>query len=351
MRRRALCLLTLLAAAPPLVAQSNTAEVLQRAVRLYEDVEIERALVLLRQIISPASPFEVSPQQRVEAFKYFGAALALQPGAAKRDSAITFFRAAIERDPFTDLDPRDFSPVQLEAFSEARNRTFGVGVRPVPADTFSPGSERITFRGLSSHLAALRVELRSGDATEAVLFDGENEGTREVLWDGYLARGNLAPPGRYELAVIGRSRLVPVADTVRVFFELAHDHPPLEDTLDALGPEDLLPEMHPASAATADLLKGIAVSAAALAIQTTLAGNKLGSGRVELSGPVAAAGVFTGVVAFLYRQRNRSIPANIAANQRQREERRVQNAEILGRNAERLRETRLIIMPAGGGGR
>ncbi len=54
------------AGAAPLRAQSATAEMLDRARHLYEDLEVERALVILRQIVSPASPFEVSREQRVE---------------------------------------------------------------------------------------------------------------------------------------------------------------------------------------------------------------------------------------------------------------------------------------------
>ncbi|OGT94747.1 MAG: hypothetical protein A2083_03850 [Gemmatimonadetes bacterium GWC2_71_9] len=340
-----------LVGATPLAAQSNTAEMLQRAIGLYEDLEVERALVILRQILSPASPFEVSPQQRVEAYKYFGAALALQPGQIKRDSAITFFRAALERDPFVDLDPQTFSPIQLQAFSEARNRTFGVGARPLTADTLDPRSGQLTFRGLTSHTAELRVELRAGGTTRHVLFEGENEGLREIPWNGLLTDGMIAPAGRYELAVIGRSRLIPVADTVSVFFEVAHLHPPLEDTLPPLRPQDLLPEQHPASAATADLLKGIGVAAAALLIQTALPSGDLGGGRTALSGAVAGAGTVAGVVAFFVRQSHRSIPANIAENERHRAERDATNAAIGRRNAERLRETRLVITPATGVGR
>ena len=42
-------------------AQSNTAEMLQRAIVLYENVEVEQALVILNQVVSPQSPFVVTP--------------------------------------------------------------------------------------------------------------------------------------------------------------------------------------------------------------------------------------------------------------------------------------------------
>ena len=347
--KRALLVLTLLAAvAAPLGAQSNTAEALDRARRLYEDLEVERALVILRGIISPQSPFEVSREQRVEAYKYLGAALALQQGAAKRDSAVLYFRAAIERDPFTDLDARSFSPAQLQAFGEARSRTFAVALRSLTPDTLDPRSEQVTFRGLSSHLAALRVELRTGGVTRRVLYEGDNEGLRETTWDGLLDDGTLAPEGRYELSIVGRSRLIPaLVDTVNLFFELAHDHPPIEDTLPSLGAQDLLPEQHPASAATADLLKGIGAAGAALLIQSTLTSSDLGRGSNALSGTVALAGIVTGVASFIGRQRHRDIPANIAENARREAERQAENSAIRQRNAEVLRLTKLVIAPAG----
>src|SRR5207237_515973 len=78
--------------------------------------------------VSPNWPFEVTREQRVEAYKYLGACLTL---AGKRDSAVLFFRAAIERDPFTELDPNLFTPAQLATFGEAQRRTFAVAVRPV----------------------------------------------------------------------------------------------------------------------------------------------------------------------------------------------------------------------------
>lgn len=349
MRRLAAIALLLLALAPPLAAQSNTAEMLQRARRLYEDVEVEQALVILRQIISPASPYVVSPEQRVEAYKYLGASLALQQGPAKRDSAVTYFRAAIERDPFVDLEQQSFSPGQLSAFADARNRTFAAALRPLLADTLVPGSGQVTIRALTTHAAQMRVELRSAGGARRVLYDGQNDGLREVRWNGLLGDGSLAAAGRYELDVIARSSLVNLTDTASLYVDVSHLHPPLEDTLPALRGGDLLPEQYPLSVATGNLLKGLGVAAGALLIQTALSSGDLGGGNALLSGAVAGAGAITGVVSFSLRQKNRSIPANIAENGRRRAARETQNAGVRERNAEKLRQTRLLIAPATGG--
>jgi tetratricopeptide (TPR) repeat protein len=348
---RALCwCAALLAEAAPLKAQTNTAEMLQRAIHLYQQVEIEQALVILRQIISPSSPFEVSREQRVQAYTYLGAALALEQGAQRRDSAIVYFRAAIERDPFVDLDPQDFSPAQLSAFAEAKNRTFAVAVRSVRADTVQPGTSTLTFRSLTSHAATLHVEIRLGDATRRVLYDGPNDGLREIGWDGTVGAGELPAAGRYELMVIARSNLLGLMDSASVFFDVALDHPPLEDTLPDLGLQDLLPEVHPASAPANDLLKGIGVAAAALLIQRALPAGSLGPGRAGLSGAVAGIEALAGVFAYFGGRSHREIPANIAENQRRQAARLARNAEIAQRNGEALRQSKLVITPASGGG-
>ncbi len=355
MKRAVRLVAMLLALAPlarPLAAQSNTAEMLQRAIRLYEEVEIEQSLVILRQIISPQSPYVVSPEQRVEAYKYLGAALALQSGAAKRDSAITFFRAALERDPFTDLDPRTFTPIQVQVFSTARDRTFAVGLKPTAVDTLDPRTERLRLRALTSHRGQLRLELRQGGVVQRVIYEGANAGLREVDWDALLADGRLAPPGRYELVALGASHLITRPDTLRdstrVFIELGHLHAPLEDSVAVLGANDLLAEQHPASAAATDLLKGVAAAGGAILMQTVLSSGELG--RSSSGSIVAATGVGVGVIAFFARQRNRTIPANIAENARRQAAREQRNTEIYARNADILRETRLVVLPAAGAG-
>ncbi|HEX2778878.1 MAG TPA: tetratricopeptide repeat protein, partial [Gemmatimonadaceae bacterium] len=126
---RLLAAMLALCAAPAAAhAQGNTAEMLAEASRLYDDLQVERAVVLLRRVISPSSPFEVSRDQRVEAYVYLGASLAI---LGQRDSAVTYFRAALERDPFADLDPARFTARERAAFAEARQRTLAVGARQI----------------------------------------------------------------------------------------------------------------------------------------------------------------------------------------------------------------------------
>src|SRR5206468_7224581 len=132
-----------------------------------------------------------------------GACLAL---VGKRDSAVLYFRAAIERDPFADLDPERFTPAQLGLFAQARRQTFAVAVRPVANARIDPRTERISFSAVSTRASALEVRVRAAAGSASrVLFSGPSDGPRDVLWDGLLADGRLAPAGRYECTAVGRS--------------------------------------------------------------------------------------------------------------------------------------------------
>lgn len=345
---RAALVALILAAPAAAAAQGTTAELLDRAIRYHVQLDVERELAILRQIVSANSPFIVTHEQRVLAYKYLGAALVVQ---GQPDSGILYFRGAIERDPFIELEPQTFTPKELEAFGKARRLTFALGVRPVAPDTIDPRTQRLGFTVLSTHGATMRVELRAVGGTAGVsLYAGDNSGPRELQWDGLLGDGRLAPPGRYELLVSGHSRLNQRADSVRLYFSLEHEHEPLGDTLPSLRPEELLPEQRPSAKARGELLKGFGVAAAALLIPRGLANGELHGGGKTLATGMAVGASAAGVAGFVYRQRHRELPANIAANERRRAERATANAAILQRNRERLAESRLIVASAAGAG-
>ena len=347
MRPVALAAIVVTATMSPLTAQGSTAELLGQAHEFYERLEVERALPLLRQIVSPNWPFEVTREQRVEAYKYLGACLTL---AGKRDSAVLFFRAAIERDPFTELDPNLFTPAQLATFGEAQRRTFAVAVRPVASARVDPRTARVTFTIVATHAALVDVKLSAvGTGPRQSLFQGTMDGVREITWDGLFADRRLAPQGRYALAVAGRSRLTGTSDSARVYFDLRHEVAPLEDTLPALDRGALLPERISPEAARRDVAKGLGVAAAALLIAGAANGD-LGGGEREGAVVVAATAAVTGVVAFLVGRRHGAIPQNIVANARRRAERDSANASVRGRNADRIAATVLLVSPAAGEG-
>jgi len=348
MRRLVLSLTLVVAASPPVRAQTETADLLRQAQQLYERLEIERALPLLRQVVSPSWSHEVTKEQRVQVYTYLAASLAL---VGARDSALLYFHAAIERDPFTDLDAQRFTPAQLALFHQARRLAFGVAVRPVAAARIDPRTERVTFAVVTTHAASLRVELRPVDGQAGtLLFHGVNDGVREVPWDGLLPDGQLAAPGRYQLAVLGRSQLLDRSDSARVYFTLARETPPLEDSVPELRLADLLPERLQPSAGRHDLLKGLGIATGALALSSIAVNGDLPHGGRVLAIAVAGAGAFAGVTAFLSARQARDIPANIEENSRRRAARAAANAGVARRNAEKIAQTVLVIAPAAGTG-
>src|SRR2546428_718273 len=156
---------------------------------------------------------------------------------------------------------------------------FAVAARPVAAVRIDPRTEGATFTVVTTHRASLRVELRPADEKSAIeLFHDINDGMREVRWDGLLPDGRLAPPGRYELGVVGRSQLLARADSMRVYFTLSHRAAPLEDNLPDLSSAQLLPERLLLAAGRNDLVKGLAVAPGALAASSMAANRCLGRG-------------------------------------------------------------------------
>ena len=323
----------------------STAHLLRRAHELYERLDIERAVPLLRRVLSPDWPFAIATAQRVDAYTYLAACLVL---LGRGDSAAVLFRAALENDPFMDLDPRRFTPEQVAVFRNARRLTFGLRVRPVNAVRVDPRTQQLTFTVVTTHAAALQVEVRSADArVSRELYHGESDGLREIPWDGLLADGRLAPPGRYELLVDGRSRLLGRPDSARVYFDVRHELPKLEDTLPDLRPRQLLPEHYPPSAATADLAKGLGL-ATSVALLALLADRQLGSGGAGLPAAVAATASVSGAIAFVWRRHHRDALTHIPENIRRRQARRTANEATRRRNAERIAQTVLLIAPASG---
>ena len=349
MRRLGLLALVACLTLPSSVAaQDTTADVLHRARGYYEGLDLERALPLLRQVLSPQWPSVVTTAQRVEAYTYLAAALVL---VGQRDSAVSYFAAALASDPFTDLDAQQFTPAQTAAFAAARPRVFAVAARPVPASRTDVRTERIHFTVATTHSAGLQVLLQPLEAGASfALFQGENEGAREVAWDGLTPDGRVAAPGRYMLFVVGRSHLLARTDSARVFFLVAHEPVSLEDTLPDLGRGALLPQRAGGARAPRELVKGGIVAAAALLVSGALVNRELGGGERGGARVVAGLAVVAGAAGFLTLSRRHDLPENIQANLRRQAEHRAANQAIQQRNADRLAEAVLIITPAAGVG-
>ena len=341
-RRLAIMLLVLAPAATS--AQQSTAQELRRAIQYYNGFNIEGARPILENILSPSYLRSVTPDQRVTALKYLGASYAVLD---RPEKAIEYFSAALDFDPFTSLDPREFSATEQGAFNEAKRQIFKVAIRPVTARIIDSAH---VFRLVTTHRANLTVSIvdTRDPSRQEILFQAENDGLREIPWNGLLRNGDRADSVIYELRAEGRSMLTggSVATVDRQLFRIEHAYAPLEDTLPSFAPNELLIEEYQESATWLDLVKGGAVAVAAVGIPLLALNNDVPwKGHAGIAATVGAA---TGGIAFQYRRSHRKIPANVAENERRRAQRNAFNAQVQARNAARVAQTILMICPATG---
>lgn len=330
--------------AAPAAAQRPASEQLDRAVILYEELQLERAVTLLREVLSPTQR-AVTSDERVRAMKYLGAAFAL---SGRRDSALAHFRGALERDPFLDLDASVFTARERQIFAEARQRTFVAGARVVIDTGFVPGQGRVRLQFTTTQQARLTAIVRRADDTDSLVsFQTTGVGAADASWDGLDRQGARLSAGRYVLDVTATSMRDAARHTVSVPLDVRYAHVPLEDTLPTLDGSALLPEQRPPSAAHSRLATGVLAASFAVAVPLTFGNGALDGGRAH-SVTIAAATATGGVFGFVMLRRRATIPENVRENTRRRLERLRVNEEIAARNAARLAEARMIITPATG---
>jgi hypothetical protein len=135
-------------------------------------------------------------------------------------------------------------------------------------------------------------------------------------------------------------------DSTSSLVEIAWDRAPLSDTLASLGMNDTLITRQPSSAATKDLIYGVAIAAGAM-LSSKIIGQSDLEGRGALSAGVALAGAGSGVLAFLHRRNHPEIPANMAENMARQQRRSAINTRIMNENNARIAATKIIIRPLG----
>lgn len=327
---------------PVLGHAQTTEDNLKRAVDMYQAFNIEGARPILLNIISPNYLLSVTNEQKVKAFKYLGASYAVLD---RPDSAVAFFSAAIDRDPFTDLDPREFSAAELAAFNLAKSRIFKVAVRPVEPQRLD---STFAFRLITTQRANLTVEIvqQSDTTKKEVLFQSDNDGPRDIPWNGLLRSGQRADSTLYELRAIARQSGSNTATVERQLFKVEHVFEPLEDTLPSIAASDLLPEKIAPSAPWSDLIKGTALAVSAVALPMVALDNDVK--WAPHAGAAAGIGLASGIISFSYRRNHRAIPENIRENARRQQQRALFNNGVRARNQQRLARTIMLICPATG---
>jgi len=348
MRRLGLAALVLLAT-PALARAQSTMQKIDSAKALYDQFNVEAARAILLTIISPGYLQQVTSVEKATALKYLGASYAV---LASPDSARNFFIAALDFDPFTDLDPTKFAASELAAFTEAKARLFKVAIRPLPGPSLvQRDTAAVSFEFITTQRANLRVELVSqlDSSLRQVLYDSPHEGVRRIEWRGVLSDGRYAPPGIYTLRAratpLADARATPLIETVSIRIE--HVVEPLEHELPALDSvKELLAERIPSASPWKDLIKGGVLAGAAFGFPLLA----LNSTRDQISwsthaGVAAAAGAISGGISFWYRRRNPQIPENVTENARRQRVRATFNAAVRQRNEERLDRTLLVVSP------
>ena len=323
---------------------AQTADTIAVGRQLYDSLSVERAVPVFRRVTASSWSLPVSTAERVTALEYLGASFVLLNA---RDSALAAFRAAIQTDPFADLDPQRFTPAQLEIFHTAQDSEFAVAVRPVDSVRIDPRNEHLALRVLSTHAATLQVSLVTPDKRTVPLYSGPNRGLREVDWDALLADGSFAGAGRYEVHVAGTSAILHRPDSARIYFDLKREGPGLSDTLPSLGAGDLVPSRYGGAWARHDALRVLTVAIGAVVLAEALPNSRV-DGSHTRSDVVAGAAILAGVGTLLYRRSHPDVGRAVAENARRNAARAAQNAQIRQQNAARLNQTRLVITPAAG---
>lgn len=353
--RNRLALVALFATAPT-IAGAQTQDILDRGIKAYEAFAVEQARPLFQQIVSPSYLNQVTPEQRVLAYKYLGASYAV---LANTDSAKLYFIAALDFDPFTDLDPTKFSESELGPFTVAKAAIFRVGVKPILSQVVDPSASDTYYRFqmVTTHRSDMTVLLvkQAADSLKETLFQGQNDGQRDYRWNGLLQSvGRVADSATYQLRVTASSALLTTAgarqqETQTQYFRVEQSFAPLEDTLPTLPDSMLLPSKIPGSAPWIDLIKGFAVGVLAYGIPVALLTEDV---KWQLHASVgAAAGILSGVGSLLYRRHDPSIPENVAENARRQSQRQRFNDGVRTRNTAKLAVRKLVITPLAGAAR
>lgn len=329
-------------------AQGTTREQIDRAIAMYSNFQVEAARPILLNIISPNYLQQVLPSERVDAYKYLGASYAL---LSRPDSARTFFVAALDFDPFTDLDVEQFGPQELSAFNDAKSTIFKVGVAPIVSKLIKPREDTTSysFRIITTSRGNMNVTILSQPDTNRVreiLFQDANDGLRQLRWNGVLRSGQFADTGIYMIRVTA-SRDGGQPTSAQQFFRIEHHFDPLEDSLPPFRPEQLLQDRIPTSAPYMDLAKGIFAAAASFGLATLTLNADVNGWQTHAAG-ASAVGLVAGTWSFLYRRANRTIGPNAAENARRQAEWARYNAGVETRNKAKLDARWVIITPIAG---
>jgi hypothetical protein len=342
---RILTALTVCALLAPAAARAQSAAtLLEQGIRAYSVHEYDGGAWLLRRALSSEGSGGLSPAEQTRALAYL---TAIEVARNQRDSALAAARRLIVLDPRYKLDEQTFSPQVIAVYQEARRSAPGVSIRATGDTAIRPGAESFVVRLGASTAPEVTATVNDPDGRLVrTLFSGTVRDSVDLRWNGLDASGNPSEAGRYTIQVVPTARERRSAGgagwSLRLPIEVARtsvDTTPLPPA-----PPDSLfrPERGDVGSAVRALVPGVAVGAAIIVLPKLVASGEHASGaRVFVGGTVAIAGI----AAFLSHHPGQQLSSNEQYNRNLRDNWRRNVSEIERRNADRVRQARMIIRP------
>lgn len=338
---RLLTVLLLGALAVPAVAQGQTAgDLLAQGIRAYAVREYDGGAWLLRRALAFQGADALAPAEAARALAYL---TATELSRNQRDSALVAARRLIVVDPRYRPDDQAFPPQVIAIFQEARRSAPTVSIRALSDTAIRPGVDAFVVRLAATTGPDVTAALTNADGRVVrTLYTGPIRDSIDVRWNGLDVSGNPPPAGRYAITVIPTGRDRRGTWTLRLPLEL--QRAAVDTAPPPPAPPDSLfrPERGDYPGAWKALVPAVVAGAAIVVLPKVVAsGERPSSARLIVGGTVTVAGI----AAFLSHRPGRTLPANAEYNRNLRESWRRNAADISRRNAERARQSRMVIRP------
>lgn len=327
---------------PARARAQSASTLLDQGVRAYQIREYDGGVWMLRRALAAEGADALSNAETARALLYL---TATEVARNQRDSALAAARRLILLDPRYRPDDSFPQPV-LAVYQEARRTAPSVSIRASGDTAIRPGAETFVVRLGSSTSPDVTANVTSSDGRVVrTLFSGTLKDSVDLRWNGLDGSGKVPAPGRYLIQVAPRNQrggATSASWTLRLPLELmqsAVDTTPLP-----LAPPDSLfrPERGNSNAAMRALVPGLVAGAAIVVLPKVVASGENASGaRLIVGGAVTIAGI----AAFFSHHPGQRIPANEQYNRNLRETWQRNSQEIARRNADRMRQSRMIIRP------
>jgi hypothetical protein len=333
--------------APGVTAAQSASALLDQGVRAYSVREYDGGAWLLRRALAVEGSGALGMADAAKALMYL---TATEVARNQRDSAVAVARRLIVLDARYRPDQRTFPPDVLAVLQEARRAAPTVSIRASGDTAIRPGADAFIVRLGATTSPEVTAAITSADGRVVrTLYTGSFRDSIDLRWNGLDASGNPPPDGRYAIVVAPTAREQRRTGggggttwSLRLPLELAH--PPVDTTALPPGPPDSLfrPERGDTKGAMRALAPGLAAGVAIIVLpQLVASGDRASSARLIVGGSVAIAGI----AAFLSRHPGQQLPGNTQYNRNLRDNWRRNAAEISRRNADRVRQAKMIIRP------